>query len=113
MLTSRVEKSDYDPHGPCGPTAFWKVSDRDVRHDNDRFVVNDYFPIVEGYGDDSEEEDSDGEFHVDHQVDEEEDEDEDEGWDEEEEGDAEGLDDLELGLTILDEFIDIVGDSVE
>jgi hypothetical protein len=24
---------DYDPHGPAGPTAFWKISDRGLDDD--------------------------------------------------------------------------------
>jgi hypothetical protein len=26
---------DYDPHGPAGPTAFWKISDRSIETDEE------------------------------------------------------------------------------
>jgi hypothetical protein len=40
---------DYDPHGPCGPTAFWKISDREPRSDDHQVELNDFLPIVDGY----------------------------------------------------------------
>ncbi|KAK0643642.1 hypothetical protein B0T16DRAFT_186983 [Cercophora newfieldiana] len=36
---------DYDPHGPCGPTAFWKISDRDAKADDKQFLLHDFLPI--------------------------------------------------------------------
>jgi hypothetical protein len=38
---------DYDPHGPCGPTAFWKVSDRSPENDDAKVMVADFLPISE------------------------------------------------------------------
>jgi hypothetical protein len=26
---------DFDPHGPAGPTAFWKISDQNFAEDDD------------------------------------------------------------------------------
>lgn len=26
---------DFDPHGPAGPTAFWKISDKNLDDDDD------------------------------------------------------------------------------
>ncbi|KAK1836618.1 hypothetical protein QBC39DRAFT_89137 [Podospora conica] len=48
---------DYDPHGPCGPTAFWKISDRVPHGGNDQdamlhdqeILLHDFLPIVDGY----------------------------------------------------------------
>lgn len=42
-------EKDYDPHGPCGPTAFWKISDREPQGDDDQVELNDFLPIVDGY----------------------------------------------------------------
>lgn len=36
---------DYDPHGPCGPTAFWKVSDRGPDNDENRILLQDFLPF--------------------------------------------------------------------
>ncbi|KAK1755999.1 hypothetical protein QBC47DRAFT_299537 [Echria macrotheca] len=38
---------DYDPHGPCGPTAFWKASDRSPENDDAKVMVADFLPISE------------------------------------------------------------------
>lgn len=29
---------DFDPHGPAGPTAFWKISDRISESNEDEFA---------------------------------------------------------------------------
>ncbi|EON97395.1 putative f-box domain-containing protein [Phaeoacremonium minimum UCRPA7] len=52
---------DYDPSGPCGPTAFWKISDREPKSDDQQVLLNDFLPIVDGYEEDfdGEEEDED------------------------------------------------------
>ena len=50
------DNRDYDPSGPCGPTAFWKISDREPKSDDQQVLLNDFLPIVDGY-----EEDFDGE----------------------------------------------------
>ncbi|TIC99359.1 hypothetical protein CH35J_005550 [Colletotrichum higginsianum] len=42
--------NDYDPHGPCGPSAFFKVSDRapSPKEDDDkRITFEDFMPIVD------------------------------------------------------------------
>ncbi|KAK5657733.1 hypothetical protein OQA88_2806 [Cercophora sp. LCS_1] len=36
---------DFDPHGPCGPTAFWKVSDRGPKNDDNRILLQDFLPF--------------------------------------------------------------------
>ncbi|KAK3324163.1 hypothetical protein B0T19DRAFT_464085 [Cercophora scortea] len=43
----------YDPHGPCGPTAFWKVSDNEPNKDGDhRGLLHGFLPTVQyGYND--------------------------------------------------------------
>ncbi|KAK0627234.1 hypothetical protein B0T14DRAFT_563058 [Immersiella caudata] len=43
---------DFDPHGPCGPTAFWKISDREARADDKQFLLHDFLPIVDGFEED-------------------------------------------------------------
>jgi len=48
---------DYDPHGPCGPTAFWKISDREPRSDDHQVELNDFLPLVDGYEQDPEQDD--------------------------------------------------------
>ncbi|KAK3944895.1 hypothetical protein QBC46DRAFT_350253 [Diplogelasinospora grovesii] len=42
---------DYDPQGPVGPTAFWKVSDREPNSDDQQVLLHDFLPIVDGYED--------------------------------------------------------------
>lgn len=46
-------KRDMDPHGPCGPTAFWKISDRAPDSDDHQVELNDFLPILDGYEADS------------------------------------------------------------
>lgn len=37
---------DHDPQGPCGPTAFWKISDReDSGDDKAQVLLEDLFPL--------------------------------------------------------------------
>jgi hypothetical protein len=43
-----TKQRDYDPHGPCGPTAFWKISDREPMSDDHQVGLNDFLPIVDG-----------------------------------------------------------------
>ncbi|ROW09504.1 hypothetical protein VMCG_02642 [Cytospora schulzeri] len=45
---------DYDPSGPCGPSAFWKIGDRHPSSDDDRITTYDFLPIVDGYENDLE-----------------------------------------------------------
>lgn len=49
-----TSKRDYDPHGPCGPTAFWKISDREAHSADHQVELNDFLPIVDGYEQDLE-----------------------------------------------------------
>lgn len=59
--------ADFDPFGPCGPTAFWKLGDRQPSADSDRVSgeqsvegeetedeemmhSHDWFPLLEGAG---------------------------------------------------------------
>ncbi|KAK0630645.1 hypothetical protein B0T17DRAFT_489098 [Bombardia bombarda] len=37
--------NDFDPHGPCGPTAFWKMSDREPKSDDKEVFLHDFLPI--------------------------------------------------------------------
>ncbi|KAL1861671.1 hypothetical protein VTK73DRAFT_6979 [Phialemonium thermophilum] len=37
---------DYEPHGPCGPTAFWKLSDLDAKSERDKIFVYDFLPLL-------------------------------------------------------------------
>jgi hypothetical protein len=39
---------DYDPHGPCGPTAFWKISDRDSKDEDGHVLYSDFLPLLDG-----------------------------------------------------------------
>ncbi|KUI68488.1 hypothetical protein VM1G_03941 [Cytospora mali] len=45
---------DYDPSGPCGPTAFWKVGDRHPSSNDKRITTYDFLPVVDGYESDVE-----------------------------------------------------------
>ena len=37
---------DHDPQGPCGPTAFWKISDREDKGDDKaQVLLEDLFPL--------------------------------------------------------------------
>ncbi|KAH7035424.1 uncharacterized protein B0I36DRAFT_92437 [Microdochium trichocladiopsis] len=39
---------DYDPRGPVGPTAFWKISDRIAASNHEqRVMLNDFLPIID------------------------------------------------------------------
>lgn len=53
---------DYDPHGPCGPTAFWKISDRESQSDDQQVLLNDFLPIVDGYEHEFEEGEDEDEY---------------------------------------------------
>src|SRR5689334_20533146 len=35
---------NYDPHGPCGPMAYWKISDRHPVKENYRLDLADFLP---------------------------------------------------------------------
>ncbi|KAL2156987.1 hypothetical protein VTH06DRAFT_8830 [Thermothelomyces fergusii] len=37
---------DFNPQGPCGPTAFWKISDREDTGTGPRVLLEDLFPLV-------------------------------------------------------------------
>jgi len=39
---------DYDPHGPCGPTAFWKISDRESKSEDTQVNYHDFLPLLDG-----------------------------------------------------------------
>ncbi|KAJ0115298.1 f-box domain-containing protein [Diaporthe amygdali] len=39
---------DYDPSGPVGPTAFWKISDRQPGSRDDHITEHDYRAIIDG-----------------------------------------------------------------
>ncbi|KAG8166567.1 hypothetical protein KVR01_002256 [Diaporthe batatas] len=39
---------DYDPSGPVGPTAFWKIADRHPGSRDDRITENDYRTLIDG-----------------------------------------------------------------
>ncbi|KAK3306592.1 uncharacterized protein B0T15DRAFT_412957 [Chaetomium strumarium] len=48
---------DYNPQGPCGPTAYWKISDREFSSDDSpQVLLEDLFPLIaddkDGYSDD-------------------------------------------------------------
>ncbi|KAH8750559.1 F-box domain-containing protein [Diaporthe sp. PMI_573] len=43
---------DYDPSGPVGPTAFWKLSDRHPGSRDEHITENDYRAIIDGLEDD-------------------------------------------------------------
>ncbi|KAK4130000.1 hypothetical protein BT67DRAFT_430483 [Trichocladium antarcticum] len=45
---SSVLPLDYSPNGPCGPTAFWKVSDRESKGDDPQVTfLEDLLPIID------------------------------------------------------------------
>ena len=70
---------NYDPHGPCGPTAFWKISDRESEAEDARVGYHDFLPLLDG----AEPDDYDDDYEP--GGDEEEDDDDDEGENEDEE----------------------------
>ncbi|KAL1879713.1 hypothetical protein Daus18300_001550 [Diaporthe australafricana] len=43
---------DYDPSGPVGPTAFWKISDRQPGSCDDHVTEHDYRAIIDGLEED-------------------------------------------------------------
>lgn len=47
---------DFDPSGPVGPNAFWKIVDRSPTTDDRTVTIQDFLPIVDGYEDDFEHE---------------------------------------------------------
>ncbi|KAI1102171.1 hypothetical protein F4804DRAFT_343440 [Jackrogersella minutella] len=47
---------DFDPRGPAGPTAFWKVSDKVMESGGYRALMQDFLPLVRDQPDDSTEE---------------------------------------------------------
>ncbi|KXJ95403.1 hypothetical protein Micbo1qcDRAFT_230668 [Microdochium bolleyi] len=78
---------DYDPRGPVGPTAFWKISDRIAASNHEqRVMLNDFLPILEAVMDDDYEPDSDEE-----DVDDEDDDDDDNTNDNGEEENEDGI----------------------
>lgn len=38
---------DFDPRGPAGPTAFWKVSDRVTESGGYRALMHDFLPLIQ------------------------------------------------------------------
>lgn len=36
---------DFNPQGPCGPTAFWKISDRESTGEGPAVLFEDLFPL--------------------------------------------------------------------
>ncbi|KAK0671141.1 hypothetical protein QBC41DRAFT_316471 [Cercophora samala] len=100
---------DYNEHGPCGPTAFWKVSDHeyDSNPDETGEMLNNLWPLLDNDDDsDAEEhEDSDENGSDSDEVDDEEEEEEDEDLDHEleEEDEAEEIEVIGGGLTIVEE----------
>ena len=36
---------DFNAQGPCGPTAFWKISDRENTGDGPQVLLEDLFPL--------------------------------------------------------------------
>ena len=36
---------DFNPQGPCGPTAFWKISDRELTGEGPQVLLEDLFPL--------------------------------------------------------------------
>ena len=46
LPTDCVLSRDYSPQGPCGPTAFWKISDREATgEDKAQVLLEDLFPL--------------------------------------------------------------------
>ncbi|KAH8889666.1 hypothetical protein GQ53DRAFT_187850 [Thozetella sp. PMI_491] len=41
-------EKDYDPQGPCGPTAFWKISDHEPNSEDLQVLRDDFLSIVDG-----------------------------------------------------------------
>ncbi len=39
---------DFDPHGPCGPNGFWKLSDSDPKGELQRVLKHDFLPLMDG-----------------------------------------------------------------
>ena len=39
---------DFDPSGPCGPTAFWKISDHKCQSNDLQVLRDDFLSIVDG-----------------------------------------------------------------
>ncbi|KAK4244563.1 hypothetical protein C7999DRAFT_35078 [Corynascus novoguineensis] len=37
---------DFNPQGPCGPTAFWKISDREDTGTGPKVLLEDLFPLI-------------------------------------------------------------------
>ncbi|KAI5866779.1 hypothetical protein GGS23DRAFT_552043 [Durotheca rogersii] len=44
---------DYDPRGPVGPTAFWKVSDKVTESTSYRALTHDFLPLIQGHFDEA------------------------------------------------------------
>lgn len=71
-MEKRRRHRDFDPRGPAGPTAFWKVSDTVLRRDGgknpNRSRMGDFMSIVgvglggdeDGSGDEDEDEELEG-----------------------------------------------------
>ncbi|KAF6821524.1 hypothetical protein CSOJ01_00027 [Colletotrichum sojae] len=58
--------TDYDPHGPCGPSAYFKVSDRapNPKGDDQQITFHDFLPIMDFDADLASDEDDDEDFVV-------------------------------------------------
>ena len=53
---------DYDPHGPCGPTAFWKISDRESKSEDVAVNYQDFLPLLDGGEIDDYDDDDDDDY---------------------------------------------------
>jgi hypothetical protein len=82
---------DYDPHGPCGPNAFWKISNLDDKSDERSVGQTDFLSLVDNVDD----------IHVDGQDWTSEDDDEDDDWGVDD-PDEEGASEMELEVEILE-----------
>lgn len=66
MLISETNR-DYDPHGPCGPSAYFKVSDRAPNPkdgDDKKIDIHDFLPIMDFDAELASNEDDDEDFVV-------------------------------------------------
>ncbi|KAK4666832.1 hypothetical protein QC763_303740 [Podospora pseudopauciseta] len=92
---------DYSEHGPCGPTAFWKVADHEYDSNSDETgeMLNNLLPLLDNDDDDDDSDDPDAEENEDsdeHVSESDEvDEEEEEGEDEDEDLDHELEEELE------------------
>jgi hypothetical protein len=45
LFADRDGSRDFNPQGPCGPTAFWKISDRESTGQGPQVLLEDLFPL--------------------------------------------------------------------